>query len=114
MTTLLRHILACLVALLAAGCGGGSSSGSSSASSGNSVSSTINSAPSSAEFYDDDGALVSRMQFEYPDELTINVELHSVGADMLWDTEDDTSLPYLECLYMSASTPLLRYPDQYF
>jgi len=108
MTTLFRHTLTCVVALLVTGCGGSSSSSS------GPVSSTINSAPSSAEFYDDDGALVSRMQFEYPDELSINVELHSVGEDMLWDTEDDTSLPYLECLYMSAPTPLLRYPDQYF
>ena len=108
MTASLRYTLTCLSVLLVNGCGGSSSSSSSS------VSSTINSAPSSAEFYNDDGALVSRMQFEYPDELTINVELHSVGADMLWDTEDDTSLPYLECLYMSAPTPLLRYPDQYF
>lgn len=108
MTNPLRYTFICLVAVLVSGCGGGSSSG------GSSASRTINSAPSSAEFYDADGVLVSRMQFEYPDELTINAELHSVGEDMLWDTEDDTSLPYLECLYMSAPTPLLRYPDQYF
>lgn len=108
MTSLLRYTLTCLAVLLVTGCGGGSSSSSSS------VSSTINSAPSSAEFYDTDGVLVSRMQFEYPDDLTISVELYSVGEDMLWDTEDDTSHPYLECLYMSAPTPLLRYPDQYF
>lgn len=108
MTTLFRYTLTCVVVLLVTGCGDGSSS-----SSGH-VSSTINSAPSSAEFYNDDGALVSRMQFEYPDDLTINVELYSVGEDMLWDTEDDTSHPYLECLYMLAPTPLLRYPDQYF
>ena len=108
MTASLRYTLTCLAVLQVSGCGGSSSSSSSS------VSSTINSVPSSAEFYNDDGALVSRMQFEYPDELTINAELHSVGEDMLWDTEDDTSLPYLECLYMSAPIPLLRYPDQYF
>lgn len=108
MTMPFRYTLICLVTLQVTGCGGSSSSSSSSAPR------TINSAPSSAEFYDADGVLVSRMQFEYPDELTIDVELHSVGEDMIWDTEDDTSLRYLECLYMLAPTPLLRYPDQYF
>lgn len=108
MITPFRYTLACLATLLVVGCGGDSSS------SGGAISRTINSAPSSASFYDADGALVSRMEFEYPHELAINVQLHSVGEDMLWDTEDDTSHPYLECLYMSAPTPLLRYPDQYF
>lgn len=108
MTTTLRNSLACLVALMAAGCGGGSSS------SGGAVTETTSSAPSRAWFYDADGAQVARMQFQYPDELTINVQLHSVGPDMAWDTEDDTSYPYLQCQYMSAPTPLLRYPDLYF
>lgn len=107
MTNPLRYSLTCLIALLATGCGGSSSSGSS-------VVDTINSAPAQAEFYDADGALVSRMQFQYPDELTIDVQLHAVGSDMLWDTEDDTSHVYLQCQYMAASTPLLRYPDLYF
>lgn len=108
MTTTLRNSLACLVALMAAGCGGGSSS------SGGAVTETTSSAPSRAWFYDADGAQVARMQFQYPDELTINVQLHSVGPDMAWDTEDDASHPYLQCQYMSAPTPLLRYPDLYF
>lgn len=108
MTTLLRYSLTCLVALLATGCGGSSSSSSSSAER------TINSAPAQAAFFDTDGTLVSRIQFQYPDELTIDAQLQTAGADMLWDTEDDTSHPYLECLYMSAPTPLLRYPDLYF
>ncbi|MEE4251694.1 MAG: hypothetical protein V2I38_13980 [Alcanivoracaceae bacterium] len=90
------------------GCGGGSSSA------GNAASRTINSAPSQAFFHDEDGALVSRMNFQYPDELTINVQLQAAGEDMILDTEDDTSHPYLQCLYMSAPTPLLRYPDVYF
>jgi len=108
MITTLRNSLACLVALMAAGCGGGSSS------SGGAVTETTSSAPSRAWFYDADGAQVARMQFQYPGELTINVQLHSVGPDMAWDTEDDTSHPYLQCQYMSAPTPLLRYPDLYF
>jgi len=108
MTTTLRNSLACLVALMAAGCGGGSSS------SGGAVTETTSSAPSRAWFYDADGAQVARMQFQYPDELTINVQLQSVGSDMAWDTEDDTSHPYLQCQYMSAPSPLLRYPDLYF
>ena len=108
MTMPLRYSLTCLVVLMATGCGGSSSSA------GNSVSRTINSAPSQAIFYDEDGALVSRMNFQYPDELTISVELQSAGEDMTLDTEDDTSHPYLQCLYMSAPTPLLRYPDLYF
>ncbi|PHR64183.1 hypothetical protein [Alcanivorax sp.] len=108
MTTTLRDSLVCLVALMAAGCGGGSSS------SGGADTQTTSSAPSQAWFYDADGAQVARMQFQYPDELTINVQLHSVGPDMTWDTGDDTSHPYLQCQYMSAPTPLLRYPDLYF
>ena len=108
MTTTLRNSLACLVALMAAGCGGGSSS------SGGAVTEATSSAPSRAWFYDADGAQVARMQFQYPDELTINVQLHSVGPDMAWDTGDDTSHPYLQCQYMSAPSPLLRYPDLYF
>ena len=108
MITTLRNSLACLVALMAAGCGGGSSS------SGGAVTETTSSAPSRAWFYDADGAQVARMQFQYPGELTINVQLHSVGPDMAWDTEDDTSHPYLQSQYMSAPTPLLRYPDLYF
>lgn len=108
MKMLLRYNLICLVAVLVTGCGGGSSSSS------NPVERTIPSAPKQAEFFNTDGALVSRMQFQYPDELTINAQLHAIGADMLWDTEDDTSHPFLECLYMSAPTPLLRYPDLYF
>lgn len=108
MTMPLRYILICLVVLMASGCGGTSSSA------GNSVSRTINSAPSQAVFYDEDGTLVSRMSFQYPDELTISVELLGAGEDMTLDTEDDTSHPYLQCLYTSAPTPLLRYPDLYF
>lgn len=108
MKTLLRYNLICLVAVLVTGCGGGSSSSS------NPVERTIRSAPIQADFFDTDGTLVSRIQFQYPDELTINAQLHSIGADMLWDTEDDTSHMYLQCLYMSAPTPLLRYPDLYF
>ena len=108
MITTLRNSLACLVALMAAGCGGGSSS------SGGAVTEATSSAPSRAWFYDADGAQVARMQFQYPDELTINVQLHSVGPDMAWDTGDDTSHPYLQCQYMSAPSPLLRYPDLYF
>lgn len=108
MKTLLRYNLIGLVAVLVTGCGGGSSSSS------NPVERTIPSAPKQAEFFDTDGALVSRMQFQYPDELTINAQLHAIGADMLWNTEDDTSHMYLQCLYMSAPTPLLRYPDLYF
>lgn len=54
------------------------------------------------------------MHFQYPDELSINVQLQSAGPDMTWDTEDDTSHPYLQCQYMSAPSPLLRYPDLYF
>lgn len=109
MTITLRYSLACLVALMTAGCGGGSSS------SGGAVTETTNSsAPSRAWFYDADGAQVARMQFQYPDELTINVQLQSAGTDMTWDTEDDTSHPYLQCQYMSAPSPLLRYPDLYF
>ena len=108
MTTTLRYSLACLVALMATGCGGGSSS------SGGAVTETTSSAPSRAYFYDADGEQVARMQFQYPDELTINVQLQSVGPDMAWATGDDTSHPYLQCQYMSAPTPLLRYPDLYF
>ena len=108
MTIPLRYSLTCLIFLMATGCGGGSSS------SGNSASRTINSIPSEAVFYDEDGSLVSRMSFQYPDELTISVQLLAAGEDMTLDTEDDTSHPYLQCLYMSASTPLLRYPDLYF
>ncbi|MZR63582.1 hypothetical protein [Alcanivorax sp. DP30] len=109
MTITLRYSLACLVTLMTASCGGGSSS------SGGAVTETTNSsAPSRAWFYDADGAQVARMQFQYPDELTINVQLDSVGPDRVWDTGDDTSHPYLQCQYMSASTPLLRYPDLYF
>lgn len=109
MTTTLRYSLACLVALMATGCGGGGSS-----SSGGTITKATYSAPTRAWFYDADGAQVARMQFQYPDELTINVQLHSVGPDMAWDTGDDTSHPYLQCQYMSAPTPLLRYPDLYF
>ena len=108
MTTTQRYSLTCLVALMATGCGGGSSS------SGGAVTETTSSAPSRAWFYDADGAQVARMQFQYPDELTINVQLHSVGPDMAWDTGDDSSHPYLQCQYMSAPSPLLRYPDLYF
>ena len=61
---------------MATGCGGSSSSG------GNSASRTINSAPSQAAFYDEDGALVSRMNFQYPDELTISVELQAAGESL--------------------------------
>lgn len=104
----LRYNLAFLMVLMTAGCGGGSSSA------GNAASRTISSAPSQAVFYDEDGALVSRMNFQYPDELTISVQLQAAGEDMVLDTEDDTSHPYLQCLYMSAPTPLLRYPDLYF
>lgn len=107
MTTI-RYSLACLVALMTTGCGGGSSSR------GDADTQTTNSAPSQAWFYDADGAQVARMQIQYPDELTINVQLQSVGPDMAWDTEDDTSHPYLQCQYMSAPSPLLRYPDLYF
>ncbi|KGD64496.1 hypothetical protein Y5S_02251 [Alcanivorax nanhaiticus] len=109
MTTTLRYSLVCLIALMASGCGGGSSSSSDGA-----VTQATSSAPSQAWFYDADGAEVARMQFHYPDELTINVQLHSVGPDMVWDTEDDASHPYLQCQYMSAPTPLLRYPDLFF
>lgn len=108
MTMPLRYSLTCLAVLLTTGCGGSSSSA------GNPASRTINSAPSQAAFYDEDGALVSRMNFQYPDELTINVQLQAAGEDMTLDTEDDTLHPYLQCLYMSAPTPLLRYPDLYF
>ena len=108
MTTTMRYSLACLVAFMATGCGGGSSSR------GDAVTETTSSVPTRAWFYNADGAQVARMQFQYPDELTINVQLHSVGPDMAWDTEDDTSHPYLQCQYMSAPTPLLRYPDLYF
>jgi hypothetical protein len=104
----LRYSLTFLVVLMATGCGGGSSSA------GGASSRAINSAPSHAAFYDEDGALVSRMNFQYPDELTISVQLQAAGEDMTLDTEDDTSHPYLQCLYMSAPTPLLRYPDLYF
>ena len=104
----LRYSVACLMVLMTTGCGGSSSSA------GNAASRTINSAPSQAVFYDEDGALVSRMNFQYPDELTISVELQGAGGDMILDAEDDTSHPYLQCLYMSAPTPLLRYPDLYF
>lgn len=109
MTITLRRSLVCLVALLAAGCGGGSSS-----SSGSAVTEPASSAPTQARFYDADGAQVSRMQFQYPDELTINVQLEFVGLDKVWGTEDDASHSYLQCQYMSAPTPLLRYPDLYF
>ena len=108
MTIPLRYSLLCLIVLMTTGCGGSSSSPD------NAVSRTINSAPSQAVFYDEHGALVSRMSFQYPDELTISVELQGAGEDMALDTEDDTSHPYLQCLYMSAPTPLLRYPDLYF
>ncbi|MCG8393880.1 MAG: hypothetical protein MI745_12430 [Pseudomonadales bacterium] len=108
MTTTLRDSLVCLVALMAAGCGGGSSS------SGGADTQATSSVPNQAWFYDADGAQVARMQFQYPDDLTINVQLHSVGPDMTWDTGDDTSHSYLQCQYMSAPTPLLRYPDLYF
>jgi len=108
MTMPLRYSLICFIVLMASGCGGSSSS------TGKPVSRTISSAPSQAVFYDDDGALVSRMNFQYPDELTINVQLQAAGEDMALDTEDDTLHPYLQCLYMSAPTPLLRYPDLYF
>ncbi len=76
MTTTLRYSLAFLVALTATGCGGGSSS------SGGAVTETTSSAPARAYFYDADGAQVARMHFQYPDELSINVQLHSVGPDM--------------------------------
>lgn len=108
MTTRLCSILVCLTALMATGCGGGSSS------SGGAVTKATSSAPTHAWFYDADGAQVARMQFHYPDELTIDVQLNSVGPDMAWGTVDDTSHPYLQCHYMSAPTPLLRYPDLYF
>ncbi|MCK5873827.1 MAG: hypothetical protein KAG82_03975 [Alcanivoracaceae bacterium] len=106
MTTPLRYSLTSLVFLMATGCGGDSS--------GSSASRTINSMPSEAAFYDEDGVLLSRMSFQYPDELTISVQLQAAGEDTTLDTEDDTSHPYLQCLYMSAPTPLLRYPDLYF
>lgn len=108
MKTPLHYGLICLIALMATGCGGSSSS------SNSPVDRTINSAPAQAEFFDANGVMVSRMQFQYPDELTINVQQQNIGKDMLWDTEDDTLHLYLQCLYMSASTPLLRYPDLYF
>ena len=94
MTIPLRYSLPCLIVLMTTGCGGSSSSA------GNAASRTINSAPSQAAFYDEDGALVSRMNFQYPDELTISVQLQAAGEDMVLDTEDDTSHPYLQCLYM--------------
>lgn len=109
MTITLRYGLVCLVAMMASGCGGGSSS-----SGGVVTQATSSAAPNQAWFYDADGALVARMQFQYPDELTINVQLQSVGEDRVWGTGDDTSHPYLECQYMLAQTPLLRYPDLYF
>lgn len=108
MKTPLHYGLICLIALMATGCGGSSSS------SNSAFDRTINSAPAQAEFFDANGVMVSRMQFQYPDELTINVQQQNIGKDMLWDTEDDTLHLYLQCLYMSASTPLLRYPDLYF
>ena len=109
MITTLRNSLVTLVALTVTGCGGGSSS-----SGGVVTETTSSSAPSRAWFYDADGSQVARMQFQYPDELTINVQLDSVGPDMVWDTGDDTSHPYLQCQYMSAPSPLLRYPDLFF
>lgn len=108
MTAPLRFSFACLVALMVAGCGGGSSS------SGGAATRAKSSVPTQAEFYDADGVLVSRMAFQYPDNLTIDVQLQAIGSDMLWGTADDASQPYLQCLYLRAKTPLLRYPDLYF
>lgn len=110
MTTIPRSGLAFLATLMVTACGGGGGS----SSSDGLVAKASSSAPIRAWFYDPDGAQVARMQFQYPDELTINVQLQSVGPDMVWDTEDDASHPYLQCQYMSAPTPLLRYPDLYF
>lgn len=59
-------------------------------------------APLAVEYYDDTGATSGRVIFDYSKPMHIQSRYLTLGDDGVWDTTDDTSSHFLECLYESA------------
>lgn len=64
---------------------------------------------SATEYFDDgEESASSRVLYKYNEPAHIRSNISTAGSDGIWNTTDDTSVPFLECAYIPDDTRLPR------
>ena len=107
-----RSFLFALAWLGLSGCGGGSSaSGGAGAASGPAEPIRV---PTAIEYLDETEQVSARMDFNYSADDALITTLHRAGDDGIWNTNDDSSEPWLDCRYAQDDDFLPSQPLLFF